>query len=39
VTVHKGKFAGSPQLGWLAATLDDANGAAQADEIPVGDVN
>jgi subtilisin family serine protease len=38
VTVDKGKFAGSPQLGWLVATLDDANGAAQADEIPAGDV-
>jgi minor extracellular serine protease Vpr len=38
VTVDKGKFAGSPQLGWLVATLDDANGAAQADEIPVGDL-
>jgi minor extracellular serine protease Vpr len=38
VTVDKGKFSGSPQLGWLVATLDDANGAAQADEIPVGDV-
>jgi hypothetical protein len=36
VTVDKGKFAGSPQLGWLVATLDDANGAAQADEVPVG---
>ena len=38
VTVDKGKFAGSPQLGWLIATLDDANGAAQADEVPAGDV-
>jgi hypothetical protein len=36
VTVDKGKFAGSPQLGWLIATLDDANGAAQAGEVPVG---
>jgi minor extracellular serine protease Vpr len=38
VTVDKGKFAGSPQLGWLIATLDDANGAAQADEVPAGEV-
>ena len=38
VTVDKGKFASSPQLGWLVATLDDANGAAQADEVPAGDV-
>jgi minor extracellular serine protease Vpr len=38
VTVDKGKFAGSPQLGWLIATLDDANGAAQADEVPAGAV-
>jgi minor extracellular serine protease Vpr len=38
VTVDKGKFAGSPQLGWLIATLDDATGAAQADEVPAGEV-
>jgi subtilisin family serine protease len=38
LTVDKGKFAGSPQLGWLVATLDDANGAAQADEVPAGNV-
>jgi minor extracellular serine protease Vpr len=36
VSVNFGKFAGSPQLGWLVSTQDDANGAAQADEIPVG---
>ena len=26
----------SPSLGWLVVTQDDANGAAQADEIPIG---
>lgn len=38
LSVDKGKLAGSPQLGWLVATFDDANGAAQADEIPIGEV-
>jgi minor extracellular serine protease Vpr len=36
VSVDKGKFSGTPQLGWLVIGLDDANGAAQADEVPVG---
>jgi hypothetical protein len=36
VSVDRGKLAGAPQLGWLIATLDDPNGAAQADEIPIG---
>jgi minor extracellular serine protease Vpr len=36
VTVDRGKFAGTPQLGWMFVTHDDANGAAQADLIPVG---
>jgi subtilisin family serine protease len=36
VSVDRGKFAGTPQLGWLVVALDDANGAAQADEVPVG---
>jgi minor extracellular serine protease Vpr len=36
VTVDRGKFAGDPQLGWLVVSLDDANGGAQADEVPVG---
>lgn len=31
--LDKGKFAGTSVLGWLAITLDDANGAAQAEEI------
>ncbi len=36
VSVDRGKFAGTPQLGWLVAALDDANGGAQADEVPIG---
>ena len=36
VNVDRGKFAGSPQLGWMVVTQDDPNGAAQADLIPVG---
>jgi len=39
VSVDRGKFAGSPQLGWMVVTQDDANGAAQADLIPVGSLN
>jgi len=39
VSVDKGKFAGAPQLGWLVATLDDPNGAPQADEIPIGSLS
>ncbi len=31
--IDRGKFAGTTVRGWLAITLDDANGAAQADEI------
>jgi minor extracellular serine protease Vpr len=31
--LDRGKFAGTSVLGWLAVTLDDANGAAQAEEI------
>jgi minor extracellular serine protease Vpr len=38
VSVDRGKFAGTPVLGWLVVALDDANGGAQADEVPVGDV-
>jgi minor extracellular serine protease Vpr len=38
VSVNLGNFAGAPQLGWLAVALDDANGGAQADEIPVGNL-
>jgi subtilisin family serine protease len=33
--IDRGKFAGTTVRGWLAVTLDDANGAAQAEEIPV----
>jgi minor extracellular serine protease Vpr len=36
VTVDRGKFAGSPVLGWMFVSHDDANGAAQADLVPVG---
>ena len=36
VTVDRGKFAGTPQLGWMFVTHDDANGAPQADLVPVG---
>ena len=36
LVVDRGKFASAPAKGWLVVTLDDANGAAQADEIPVG---
>jgi hypothetical protein len=36
VSVDHGKFSGTPQLGWLVVALDDANGGAQADEVPVG---
>jgi minor extracellular serine protease Vpr len=36
ISVDLGKFAGTPQLGWLVIGLDDANGGAQADEVPVG---
>ena len=36
VSVDRGKLASARQLGWLIAALDDPNGAAQADEIPIG---
>jgi minor extracellular serine protease Vpr len=36
VSVDRGKNAGTPQLGWLVVGLDDANGGAQADEVPIG---
>lgn len=39
VAVDRGKFAGSPQLGWMVVTQDDPNGAAQADLVPVGSLN
>jgi minor extracellular serine protease Vpr len=34
LTLDKGNFAGTPVLGWIVQTQDDANGAAQADLIP-----
>jgi hypothetical protein len=36
LTVDKGQLAVSPVLGWLAVSLDDARGAAQVAEIPIG---
>lgn len=38
LSVDKGKQASAPQLGWLVVTHDDANGAAQTDEVPLGAV-
>jgi subtilisin family serine protease len=38
VTVDRAKFAAAHQLGWMVVTQDDANGPAQADLIPVGDL-
>ena len=36
LAVNKGQLAVSPVLGWLVVSQDDATGAAQADEIPIG---
>ncbi len=36
VAVDVGKLAAYPARGWMVVTLDDANGAAQADLVPVG---
>jgi subtilisin family serine protease len=36
VAVDKGKLSTAPAKGWLVVTLDDANGAAQADAVPIG---
>jgi minor extracellular serine protease Vpr len=36
VSVDQGKNSGTPQLGWIVVTLDDANGAAQADLVSIG---
>jgi len=36
LSVDKGKQASAPQLGWLVVTHDDANGAAQTDQVPLG---
>jgi hypothetical protein len=38
VTVNKAGFAAHPALGWMVVTLDDANGAPQADLLPVGNL-
>jgi hypothetical protein len=34
LTIDKSQQAKTPALGWLVASVDDANGAAQADEVP-----
>jgi subtilisin family serine protease len=36
LAVDHGKFQSAPAMGWLVVALDDANGAAQADQIPLG---
>jgi len=36
LTVDRPQLARSPVLGWLAVSLDDARGAAQVEEIPIG---
>ena len=36
VAVDKGKLAASPAKGWMVVTLDDGNGSAQADLVPIG---
>jgi minor extracellular serine protease Vpr len=35
VSVNEAGFATTPALGWMVVTLDDANGGAQADLVPV----
>jgi len=39
LTVHTAALATQPTLGWLFASFDDANGGAQADEVPLTDTN
>ena len=36
VAVRKGSLSAAPAKGWLVVSVDDANGAAQADTIPIG---
>ena len=38
LTVDKSKIQNTPVRGWLVVSLDDRNGAAQADEIPLGNL-
>ena len=33
LSIDKSQQAKTPALGWLVASVDDANGAAQADEV------
>jgi len=35
LSIDRGKFASAPTKGWLVVSLDDPNGAAQAEEIPI----
>jgi len=37
MAVNRAALARNAVLGWLVITLDDANGAAQADEVPIGE--
>jgi len=34
LTVNKDEQKRAPSLGWLVVSVDDANGAAQADQVP-----
>jgi subtilisin family serine protease len=36
VAVKKGSLSSAPAKGWLVVSVDDANGAAQADTVPIG---
>jgi subtilisin family serine protease len=36
VAVNKGSLSTAPAKGWLVVTLDDPNGSAQADTVPIG---
>ena len=36
VAVKKGSLSAAPAKGWLVVSVDDANGAAQADTVPIG---
>ena len=38
VSVNEAGQGDNPSLGWMIVALDDVNGAAQADLVPVGDL-
>jgi minor extracellular serine protease Vpr len=38
LTVHRPQQAANPARGWMAVTVDDANGKPQADLIPIGSI-